>query len=95
MEEREALRNAVPKEGLAASVPGGRTLQDLGREVLAIAKSGLTARARLNTSGDYETGFLQTLEEIVDSGKSPAQRMLDRYHGEWGGDISRVYKYSF
>ena len=95
MEEREALRNAVPKEGLAAAVPGGRTLQDLGREVLAIAKSGLTARARLNTSGDNETGFLQTLEEIVESGRSPAQRMLDRYHGEWGGDISRVYKYSF
>ncbi|MBB3033168.1 glutamate--cysteine ligase [Alteriqipengyuania lutimaris] len=95
MEERENLRNAVPKEGLAASVPGGRNLQDLGRDVLAIAKSGLTARARLNTSGDNETGFLQTLEEIVESGKSPAQRMLDRYHGEWGGDISRVYKYSF
>ena len=95
MEEREALRNAVPKEGLAASVPGGRTLQDLGKDVLAIARSGLTARARLNTGGDNETGFLQTLDEIVESGKSPAQRMLDRYHGEWGGDISRVYKYSF
>ena len=95
MEEREALRNAVPKEGLAATVPGGRTLQDLGKDVLAIARSGLTARARLNTGGDNETGFLQTLDEIVESGKSPAQRMLDRYHGEWGGDISRVYKYSF
>ncbi len=95
MEEREALRNAVPKEGLAASVPGGRTLQDLGKDVLEIARSGLTARARLNTGGDNETGFLQTLDEIVESGKSPAQRMLDRYHGEWGGDITRVYKYSF
>ena len=95
MEEREALRNAVPKEGLAASVPGGRTLQDLGKDVLEIARSGLTARARLNTGGDNETGFLQTLDEIVESAKSPAQRMLDRYHGEWGGDITRVYKYSF
>ena len=95
MEEREGLRNAVPKEGLGASVPGGRSLQDLGREVLAIARSGLTARGFLNTGGDNEAGFLQTLDEIVESGKSPAQRMLDRYHGEWGGDISRVYKYSF
>merc|ERR1711969_38324 len=57
MEEREALRNAVPKEGLAARVPGGRSLQELGREVLGIAKSGLTARARLNTGGDNEAGF--------------------------------------
>ncbi|MBD58640.1 MAG: glutamate--cysteine ligase [Citromicrobium sp.] len=95
MEEREALRNAVPKEGLAARVPGGGTLQDLGREVLEIARAGLTARGHLNTGGDNETGFLQTLDEIVESGKSPAQRMLDRYYGEWNGDISRVYKYSF
>ena len=95
MEEREALRNAVPKEGLAATVPGGRTLQDLGREVLAIARAGLTARGFLNTGGDNESGFLQTLDEIVESGKSPAQRMLDRYHGEWNGDISRIYRYSF
>jgi len=95
MEEREALRNAVPKEGLAARIPGGRTLQDLGKDVLDIARAGLTARGFLNTGGDNETGFLQTLDEIVESGKSPAQRMLDRYHGEWGGDISRVYKYSF
>ena len=95
MEEREALRTAVPKEGLQAKIPGGRSLQDLGREVLEIARQGLTARARLNTSGDNETGFLQTLDEIIESGKSPAQRMLDRYNGEWGGDITRVYKYSF
>ena len=95
MEEREALRNAVPKEGLAATVPDGRTLQELGREVLAIAREGLTARGFLNTGGDNESGFLQTLDEIVESGKSPAQRMLDRYHGEWNGDISRIYKYSF
>ena len=95
MEERENLRNAVPKLALDAPVPGGRTLRDLAREVLPIAKSGLAARARLNDSGDNETGFLETLEEIVSSGKVPAQRLLDKFNGEWAGDISRVYKYSF
>ncbi|WP_209347272.1 glutamate--cysteine ligase [Pontixanthobacter sp. CEM42] len=95
MEEREALRNAVPKLGLDAPIPGGGRLQDLGVEVLRIARAGLSARARLNTSGDNETGFLETLEEIVASGKVPAQRLLDKYNGEWDGDIKRVYKYSF
>ena len=55
----------------------------------------VSPRARLNSSGDNETGFLETLDEIVASGKVPAQVLLDRYHGEWGGDIKRVYKYSF
>ena len=95
MEEREALRNAVPKQALDAALPGGGRLQDLAKEVLAIARSGLSARARLNTSGDNETGFLETLDEIVESGKVPAQRLLDLYHGEWNGDVSQVYKQSF
>jgi len=63
--------------------------------VLQIARAGRPARARLNASGDNETGFLDTLEEIVASGKAPAQRLLDRYRGEWQGDVSRVYEDSF
>ncbi len=95
MEEREALRNGVPKTALHTPIPGGGTLQDLAKEVLAISRKGLTARAQLNASGDNETGFLETLDEIVSTGKVPAQRLLDMYHGEWAGDVSRVYKYSF
>jgi glutamate--cysteine ligase len=95
MEEREALRDAVPKLALDAPIPGGGKLRDLARDALAIAREGLVARARLGQSGDNETGFLATLDEIVESGKVPAQRLLDKYHGEWNGDISRVYKYSF
>ncbi len=95
VEEREDLRNAVPKLALDAPIPGGGTLRDLAKQVLPIARSGLAKRARLNSSGDNETGFLETLDEIVASGRVPAQVLLNRYHGEWGEDISRVYKYSF
>jgi glutamate--cysteine ligase len=95
MEEREALRTDAPRLGLQAAIPGGGTLRDLGREVLDIAHAGLAARARLNASGDNETGYLETLDEIVKSGKVPAQRLLDAYYNEWGEDVTRVYKYSF
>lgn len=95
MEGREALRNAVPKLALDAPLPGGGTLKDIAGDVLAIARSGLTARARLNSAGDNETGYLNPLDEIVASGKVPAQRLLDKYHGEWGGDIKRAYDESF
>ena len=92
MEGREALRAAVPKLALDAPLPGGGTLRDIAGEVLGIARSGLRARERFNAVGENETGFLAPLEEIVRSGKVPAQRLLDKYHGEWGGDISRVYE---
>ena len=95
MEQREALRDAVPKLGLAAPCPGGRTLQDVSREVLDIAHAGLAARGRLNTMGDNESGFIEPLIEIAKSGKVPAQRLLDKYNGVWGADITRVYEESF
>lgn len=96
MEEREQLRNDAPRLALDAPLPGGKgTMQDLGREALAIAHAGLAARGKLNASGDNETGYLETLDEIVKSGKVPAQRLLDAYHSEWGEDVSKAYKYSF
>ena len=92
MEERETLRSTVPELALDAPIPGGGTLRDIAGEVLDIAKGGLAARARLNGGGDNETGFLDPLHEIVARGKVPAQRLLDLYHGEWGGDISHIYE---
>jgi len=95
LEEREALREGAPKSGLDTPVPGGGTLHDIAREALAIAHSGLVARNRPNASGDSEAGFLEPLHEIVSSGVVPAQRLLDKFHGEWGEDITRVYEESF
>lgn len=92
MEGRETLRASVPKLGLDAPLPGGGILRDIASEVLDISRSGLAARGQLNAGGDNETGYLEPLAEIVASGKVPAERLLDLYHGEWGGDISRVYE---
>jgi glutamate--cysteine ligase len=88
---RQALRDAVPKEGLKAITPDGESLQVLGTRILAIAESGLNARARLNEAGDNESGFLDPLREVLAAGRTPAERLLDLYNGEWGGDISRIY----
>lgn len=91
MDGREKLRAEVPKLGLDASLPGGGKLRDVAAEVLAISRSGLSARAMLNEAGDNETGYLQPLDEIVATGKTPAERLLDLYHGAWGGDLSQIY----
>lgn len=91
MAGRETLRASVPKLGLDAPLPRGGTLRDIAPRVLDIARGGLAARGRLNAAGDNETGYLAPLDEIVASGKTPAERLLDLYHGQWGGDLSKVY----
>jgi glutamate--cysteine ligase len=90
--DRQTLRDSVPKLALDAPLPGGGTLRDIAGEVLDIAGAGLTARARLNSSGDNEAGFLDPLREVVRTGKVPAQVLLDRFNGDWAGDITRVYE---
>jgi glutamate--cysteine ligase len=90
--EREELRHSVPKLALDTPVPGGGTVRDLSRQVLEIASIGLTERAELNAAGDNECGFLDPLRDVVASGKTFADRLLERYHGEWQGDVRHVYE---
>jgi glutamate--cysteine ligase len=67
-------------------------MPDLAREVVEIAALGLTRRAVLNAAGDNEGGFLDPLREVVASGMTPADRLLDKFNGEWGGDVRRIYE---
>jgi len=90
-EERQRLRDEVPRLGLATAVPGGGTVRDLARRVLDIAEAGLNSRGYLNAAGDSESGFLDPLREIVARGTTPAEMLLERYNGEWAGDLSRIY----
>lgn len=92
MAGREELRASVPKLGLDAPLPGGGRLRDIAGEVLDIAHAGLAARARHDAGGSDETGFLDPLREIVRRGMVPAELLLQRYHGAWGGDVAQVYE---
>ena len=90
-EERQALRDAVPKQALAATIRG-RSVRDVARDVLTLARGGLEARGRQGCKGKTEAAFLDPLDETVASGKTAAENLLALYHGSWGGDISRVFR---
>ncbi|HEU6441132.1 MAG TPA: glutamate--cysteine ligase, partial [Microvirga sp.] len=85
-EQRERLRADVPKLALRATV-AGRNVQDIARDALALSREGLRRRACLDGSGQDETKHLTYAEEIVASGRTPAERLLEQYHGAWGGSV--------
>ncbi|GLS80787.1 glutamate--cysteine ligase [Paracoccus marinus] len=93
-ETREGLRRAAARDGLAGQAAGVR-LDELSRQVLDIAEAGLKSRARPGAGGLIadETHFLNALRESVDSGMTPADELLGKYHGEWQGDLSNIYRY--
>ncbi len=90
-EERQGLRDAVPRRALDAPFRSGKAL-DIARECTSIARAGLVSRAKRDGYGDDETQFLQTIEDIVASGRTPAQRLLESYENEWGGDIDKLFE---
>jgi glutamate--cysteine ligase len=89
-EERQKLRDGVPKLALGAAIRG-RSVRDLARECLAIAREGLARRARLDIGGRDETRHLETLDDIVARGITPAEELIEKFKGPWGGSVEPVF----
>jgi glutamate--cysteine ligase len=89
-DERQKLRDDVPKLGFQARIRG-RTVLDLANECLAIAREGLERRNRLDASGRDETRYLEPLDELVTRGRTPAEELLEKFHGPWGRSVAPVY----
>ena len=86
----ERLRAAAARRGLEAEHEG-RTLREVARDALAIARRGLKRRARLDRGGADETGFLSRLDAIAEDGRPLARTMLESYDGEWGGTVDPAF----
>jgi glutamate--cysteine ligase len=89
-EERETLRRAVPRTALGTPFRNG-TVLDIAKQVVEISRAGLKARNRLNWEGADEAIFLRPLDRTLETGKTPAERLLDLYNGPWAGDVTRIF----
>ncbi len=90
-QDREAMRKAVPREGLATRA-GGRSLLDLARDILPLARAGLARRALRDAEGQDETHYLAVLEEIAESGENLAQKRLKHFHGAWKKSVLPAFQ---
>ena len=89
--ERQALRTAVPRAGLNTLFRDG-TILDVARQIVALAREGLARRHILNDAQDDETIFLAALEDVVATGKTPAENLLKEFETVWKGDINEVFR---
>ena len=90
-EERQALRDAVPTLGFKARIRD-RSLLQLAKATLDLAEQGLRRRRRLDGNGHDETRYLRVLQEYVARGITPAEELLDKFRGPWGGNVDPVYR---
>jgi len=94
-EERSALRESVPKLGLATPFRN-TTVQALAKGMLSISTAGLRARAERDSIGGTEEGFIEPLVQVAETGRTRAEELLARYAGPWAGDVSKIFaEYSY
>ena len=63
---------------------------------IAATQAGLRARAQKDSIGGNEEGFIEPLAQIIDSGKTRAEELLERYEGPWARDASHIFaEYSY
>lgn len=89
-EDRQRLRDAVPKQGLKAQVQG-HALHEIARSALALSAAGLARRARKDAQGRDEAHFLAPLAEILAAKRSHAEDLLARYHAGWHQSVDPVF----
>ena len=88
--ERQQLRDDVPRLALDARI-AGRSARGLALEMVALARDGLARRKRLDLMGRDETRFLAPLDDCVARGKVPAQDLIAKFDGPWGGSVDPVF----
>jgi len=64
----------------------------LAKITLALAQKGLARRRRLDAGGYDESRYLQPIEEYVARGITPAEELLDKFHGPWEGSVGPVLR---
>src|SRR5512133_819357 len=89
--ERQKLRDDVPRLGFAASV-GGQSVLQLAKTTIALADKGLARRRRLDARGQDERRYLRPIEDYVSRGITPAEELLEKFHGPWGHSVEPVFK---
>ncbi|CAN5216713.1 glutamate--cysteine ligase [soil metagenome] len=90
-EERQALREAVPREALAARI-GSRSVQDIAKDALALSRRGLDARDIRGCKGETEGRFLDVADEIAATGRTRADELIALYETGWNHDVRRVFR---
>jgi glutamate--cysteine ligase len=78
------------KLGFKATIRGQSLLQ-IAKQTLALAEQGLARRKKLDQNGRDETGYLRPLQEIVARGITPAEELLEKYHGPWNGSVDPIF----
>ena len=90
-EERQALRDSVPRTALATRFRNS-TVLDIARDAVQLARDGLRRRAIAGDGSADEAAYLGPVEEILALGKTPAESLIWQYETRWGRSVEAIFE---
>ena len=89
VEARNGLRDTILKEGLQAQV-GHQPMKAWAHDLLDIAASGLKRLQAKDQNGDDEVKYLLPLRQVVETGVTQAEVLLETWQDDWAKDLARL-----
>ena len=84
----------VRTDGLKASAPNNESVFKFTKKIIDFSVKGLKKR-NYTKGDDDETIFLEPLNIILDSGKSPAETWKNLFLGEWNNNVDMIYETNY
>ena len=84
------MRETVPRLALRAEIAGRISFRGCQGHAGAVDGARRAPAARLQGPGEAQ--FLDVLDDIAETGRTRAEDLLDRYDGDWNGDVTRVFR---
>src|SRR5262245_620764 len=89
--QRQQWREEVPRLGLKASI-AGRPTSDRAKQCLDLASAALGRCTRRDAAGRDETIYLASIEAFLERGITPAEELLEKFHGPWHGSVEPAFE---
>jgi len=90
-QDRKVLNLSVPEQGLKLSFRNTNLLE-IAKKLYLISEKGLERRNILSTNKQYnEATYLNKIKSNLNEGKSPADKLLDKYNGTWNQSVKPIY----
>jgi glutamate--cysteine ligase len=90
-QEVEAARLSALTYGLDGHF-AGQPMLEVAKEMVMLSEAGLARRQITDSKGRDETQYLDPLRQVLTTGKTNADIMLDHFNSDWGQDVSHLFK---
>ena len=91
-EERQTLRDDVPKLGFAATIARPHRAATRAGHARDSRKRGSRGGGGWTPAATTKSRYLRPIQEYVARGITPAEELLDKFHGPWDGSVEPVFK---